>query len=449
MNGKYSYKKSTKKSIKKSTKKVSKKPTGVVSKKSEKKTSKKSTKKSIKKSSIKKDIRKSNIINLDNVNSSSLCQLAEKMYKKNISGDIKPQEKNKIIDESKEYLLKICNGSGKYSLFFTSGEIESNRIFLCSAVNAYKKIRKIKPHIVISSVENASIIKYAISLQDSDQIDLTFIRPNIYGCILSEHIKHALKPNTCCVLITYINQELGSVNNIEKISGILHEKKIPLHSDCSYLFGKHKLDLSKNNLDSATISFNKINGPLGIGAIIIKKDLIDGYKLYEHSTTLENKRVENIPAIASSIESVKFSLLNRKVKNNKLLNFRNDIIDRLGKNNEVILYSDYINSDEPPLADVKNKIIILGPPVSNESYYTPCILSLLVKSKSKIVAKDIQRELEKKNIIIGIPDIDSIKIYDEIKMSKEDQTHVVRISLSDDITQQDINVFISEIKKII
>ena len=109
------------------------------------------------------------------------------------------------------------------------------------------------------------------------------------------------------------------------------------------------------------------------------------YFMYREIETL-NKRVENIPAITASIESVKFSLLNRKVKNTKLLNFRNEIIDRLGKNNEVMLYSDYVNSDEPPLTDAKNKIIILGPPVNNESYYTPCILSLLVKSKSKIVA---------------------------------------------------------------
>jgi hypothetical protein len=374
------------------------------------------------------------------------------MYKKTIGNVIKPFEKIKIINDAKDYLLKLCNGENDYSLFFTSGEIESNRIFLCSTVNAYKKLRKIKPHIVISSVENESIIKYAISLQDSGQIDLTFIKPNIYGCILSEHIIQSLKSNTCCVLITYINKELGSVNNIEKISSILHEKKVPLHSDCSYLFGKHKLDLKKSNMDAITISFNKINGPIGIGALIIKKDLLNGYKLYEHSTTLENKRTENIPAIVSSIESVKCSFLNRKLKNIKILKFRNELIDTLGKNNELILYSDFINSDEPPLNDTsknKSKIIILGPPITNESYYTPYILSLVIKSKSNKTSIEIQKELEKKNIIIGVPDIDSLKIYDDIKMDKENQKYIIRISLSDEINQQDITTFITTLQNII
>jgi cysteine desulfurase len=393
------------------------------------------------------------VIYLDNVNSSSLCSSAEKMYKKSINGkSMKPSDKDKIVSTAKEYLLKICNAETLYSIFFTSGEIESNTIFLCATVHAYKKIRQIKPHVVISAVEHESIIKYANSLKDSGQIDLTYLKPNIYGCILSEHINIAIKPTTCCVLITYINQELGSVNNIEKISKLLHEKKIPLHSDCSYLFGKHKLDLKKTNIDAVTISFDKINGPVGIGALIIKNDLLNGYKLHEHSSTLENKGVDNIPAIASSIESIKFSLANRKNKNQKLLKFRKEIINKLSSKCQLMLYSDFINSDAPPLeesAKSKNKLIVLGPPTSNECYFTPSILSIaLINSKDK-TGIDIQKELEKKNIIIGVPALDSIHIYNEIKMPKEIQNYIIRISLSDDISQNDINKFITTLQKML
>jgi cysteine sulfinate desulfinase/cysteine desulfurase-like protein len=419
-----------------------------------KKKSKKSIKKSV--SNLDQPIYKNkeicNVIYLDNVNSSSLCLAAEKIYKKSISIKSTPIEKSKIVKDAKDYLLKTCNWCNDYSLFFTSGEIESNTIFLCSVVNAYKKIRKIKPHIVISAVENESIIKYANSLKDSGQIDLTYISPNIYGCILSEHIISALTPNTCCVLITYINQELGSVNNIEKISKLLHEKKIPLHSDCSYLFGKHKLDLKKTNIDAVTISFDKISGPVGIGAIIIKNDLLLGYKLFEHSTTLENKRNENIPAIEAAIESTKYSLANRKTKNIKLLKFRKEIITKLSSKCQLMSYADFVNSDAPPLEEStksKNILIVLGPPTNNESYFTPSILSIALITTKKKTGVDIKKELEKKNIIIGVPDLDSIHIYNEIKMPKEIQNHIIRISLSDDVSQQNINTFITALQKII
>jgi cysteine sulfinate desulfinase/cysteine desulfurase-like protein len=424
----------------------------------QKKSLKKSRKKSIDKSKpitkskiveIPSECKKNNnLIILDNINISSMCSNIEKIYKKNI-GNLNPTTHNKIIKDSKDSLLKTCNGGSEYTLFFTSGESNSNVVFLCSAVNAYKKIRKIKPHVLISSVEHESIIKYANSLKDSDQIELTYIKPNIYGCILSEYITAAIKPNTCCVSISYINHELGSVNNIEKISEILHEKKIPLHTDCSYLFGKHKLDLQKTNVDAATITFDKINGPACIGAIIIKNDLLHGYKLSEHSLTLENKQPMNIPAIIASVEAVKQSLNNRNNKNQKLLKYRKDIIDKLSKRYQLITYSDYINLDTPPLetSKSKNKLIILGPPPSNESYYTPSILAfILINSKNKTNIQ-IKKELEKKCIMVSTPD--DTYVYDEIKIPKDIQQFIIRISISDMISQDQINKFISTIQKII
>jgi cysteine desulfurase len=393
-------------------------------------------------------------IYLDNVNTSLLGSKVEQVYKKNIHDRVPSQtDRDKIINESKEYLLKMCEApSDKYSVFYTSGEIESNHIILCCAVNAYKKIRKIKPHVVISTVEHNSIIMHAKSLLDSDQIELSIIKPNSYGCILSDTVAKSLKPNTCFVSITYINRELGSVNNIEKISSILHEKKIPLHCDCTYLFGKHKLDLTKTNIDTATISFDKINGPVGIGALIINNDLYNGYKLYEHSTTLAGDRPQNIPCIVSAITSFKISSTNRKVKNELILKFRNEIINRLSDKCQTMTFANFMNSDAPPLDDgikSKNKIVILGPPANNESYYTPSILSIVIISEKNKTGQDIKKELEKKCIIIGVPDIEKNVMYADIGMPPESLKYIIRISLSDDITQENIDKFIDTLKSII
>lgn len=393
-------------------------------------------------------------IYLDNVSSSLLCPRAEQIYKKNLQTRVMTQtDKNKLIDDSKNYILKMCEAPvGKYSMFFTSGEIESNNIILCCAVNAYKKIRKIKPHVVVSTVEHNSVITYAKSLMDSGHIELSIIKPNSYGCVLSDTVSGALKPNTCFVSITYINRELGSVNNIEKITKILHEKKIPLHCDCTYLFGKHKLDLKRTNIDTATIAFDKINGPIGVGALIISNDLYNGYKLHEHSTTLDGKRAQNIPAIASAIEAFKISLHNRKKKNIKLLKFRNEIINKLSEKFQTMTFANFMKSDAPPLDETKkskNKIVILGPPTSNDSYYTPSILSLAIISEKNKTGLLIKNELEKKGIIIGAPDLDNNFMYREIGMPEEILKHIIRISLSDDINQNDINKFVSALKSII
>jgi cysteine sulfinate desulfinase/cysteine desulfurase-like protein len=91
----------------------------------------------------------------------------------------------------------------------------------------------------------------------------------------------------------------------------------------------------------------------------------------------------------------------------------------------------------------------LGPPPTHDSNFTPSILSIaLITTKNK-TGLEIQKELEKKNIIIGVPDLESIHIYNEIKMPKEIQDNIIRISLSDGVSQQDISTFISALQKII
>jgi cysteine sulfinate desulfinase/cysteine desulfurase-like protein len=399
-----------------------------------------------------------NIIFMDNLQNNILCNVGFKSIKKNINIDnnnnMKAIDKHNEINKYKKDLLNILNTKDDdYSVFFTSGDAESNNIILCCAVNAYKKIRKIKPHVIISSVEDESIIKYANSLKDSDQIELSSVVSNSYGCILSQDIEKHIKPNTCLVMISYINYKIGSVNNINKIAQILHDKKIPLHSDCTFLLGNHKLDLSNNNIDAITLSFNKINAPVGIGALIIRNKLMTGYKLNEHSITLDNKRDDNIALVHTSIDILKEKLINRQKKNIKLLKFRNEIINELGKNNQILTFANFMKSDGPPLIESKknkNKLIILGPPTDNNAYYTPSILSFILindKNKQNIQIKD---ELEKNNIIIGIPTNDILPdFYDNIGIPEDAKKFIIRISLSDELTQSDICNFTKQLNKII
>jgi cysteine sulfinate desulfinase/cysteine desulfurase-like protein len=382
---------------------------------------------------------------------SVLCASAEKCYKKNLqSTPMSRFDQDKMTNDAKEYILKNCNAPpDQYSVFFTSSEIESNTIILCCAVNAYKKIRKKKPHIVISSAEHNSIITYTKSLFDSDQIDLTIVKSNSYGCVLSDDIIGAVKPTTCMVSTTYINHELGSVNNIAKISSALHEKRIPLHSDCTYLFGKHALDLSITHMDAATVSFDKINGPVGVSALIINNDFLDGYKLADHSATLAGNRSPNLPAIAAAMQSLRITIANRKTKNKKLLKLRNDIITKLSSKYQTLTFANFMKSDEPPLEKISksNRMVILGPPPDNTAYYTPGILSILMISNKKKTNKDIKQELEKRGIVIGIPDL--TYMYKEMGIPDEAQDYIIRISLSDQVTQDNVDEFVKTLKNII
>lgn len=254
-------------------------------------------------------------------------------------------------------------------------------------------------------------------------------------------------------MISYINYKTGSVNNINKISQILHNKKIPLHSDCTFLLGNHKLDLSNSNIDAVTLDFSKINAPLGIGALIVRNKLLNGYRLYEHSTVLDNKRDNNISLIHTSMDILNERLENRKKKNLKLLSYRNEIINNLSKNSQLLTFANFMKSDEPPLMEnksSKNKLIILGPPIDSNAYYTPSILSFIIINDKQKDNKQIKNELKDNNIIIGAPNDDDVSnFYDNIGIPSDAKQYIIRLSLDDNLSQSDIYIFTKKIYKIL
>ena len=142
------------------------------------------------------------------------------------------------------------------------------------------------------------------------------------------------------------------------------------------------------------------------------------------------------------------SLKDRANKNKKQLHMRKYFIESLNKTYEFISYADYINSDAPPLEDTHNKIkiITLGPPVNNESYYTFSILSIIFLCD--ISAKEIKDKLEKKNILINIPDIGNSSeiLYKEMNMETKLKNNIVRFFIHDGISQANIDTLIKELK---
>lgn len=195
------------------------------------------------------------------------------------TNNILSKPSRKLIEMSKEYILKHCNlDSNKYTVLFTSGGTEANCISIRSIISEYGRTHKVKPHVIISSIEHNSIIDCCNQLVCNKIIELTMIKPNIDGIVNPDKIEHAIKKNTCLISIMYANNEIGSINPIGQIGKIAKKYKIPFHSDAVQAFGKYKIDMKKLNIDMLSASFHKLYCPLGIGLLIINNHLIHSEK---------------------------------------------------------------------------------------------------------------------------------------------------------------------------
>ena len=80
-------------------------------------------------------------------------------------------------------------------------------------------------------------------------------------------------PKVALVTVMFANNEVGTLQPITRIIEVAHKYGIPVHTDAVQAFGKVPLSFENLDIDALTISGHKIGGPLGIGALIVKKDL--------------------------------------------------------------------------------------------------------------------------------------------------------------------------------
>ena len=86
-----------------------------------------------------------------------------------------------------------------------------------------------------------------------------------------KELKKSINEDTFLVSIMWVNNELGSINDIPTIANICNENNIFLHVDATQAIGKIDVNLPKG-VSSASFSAHKIHGPKGVGAIILRKD---------------------------------------------------------------------------------------------------------------------------------------------------------------------------------
>lgn len=95
------------------------------------------------------------------------------------------------------------------------------------------------------------------------------LQPN--GTVNLEDLEKAIRDDTLAASIMMVNNEIGTLQNMEEIGKILRKRKVFFHSDIAQSFGKMPIDVNKFNLDIASISSHKIYGPKGVGAVYLRK----------------------------------------------------------------------------------------------------------------------------------------------------------------------------------
>ncbi|MEW6053170.1 MAG: cysteine desulfurase family protein [Nitrospirota bacterium] len=165
-------------------------------------------------------------------------------------------------------ILAASLGAGSEEFIFTSGNTESSNIALKGVALALS--RKKGKHIMTSKIEDFPVLHSARALE-KEGFQATYLEVDGEGFINLDQLKTSVTDKTILVSIQHANQEIGTVQDIEKIGEICREKNVLFHADATHTFPRVPIDVKRFPVDLITVSAHTIHGPKGIGGLYVRK----------------------------------------------------------------------------------------------------------------------------------------------------------------------------------
>ncbi len=205
-------------------------------------------------------------------------------------------EAERYINNAAEDIASLLKCQTK-EIIFTSGGTESNNMALIGAALANKRKGM---HIITTSIEHASVYEPLARLEEQG-FEVTYLPVGKNGILDETVLEDALREDTILVSVMYVNNEIGSVQDINKLCNIVKKKdnSILFHTDAIQAYGKYRIIPKKLGADLVSVSGHKIHGPKGSGFLYVKdKTKIHPLILGGGQQRGMRSGTENVPAIA-------------------------------------------------------------------------------------------------------------------------------------------------------
>lgn len=179
-------------------------------------------------------------------------------------------EAEKTIKTNRAKVAGLFNTKEK-NIVFTSGGSESNNFAIKGVATTFKNRGK---HIITTKFEHASVY-YTCKYLEREGYEVDYLSLDENGLINLDELREKIRKDTILVSIMHVNNEIGSVQDLESIGKIIKEKndRTIFHTDAVASFGKLPMNPTKWQVDLVTASGHKVYTPKGIGLLYIREGL--------------------------------------------------------------------------------------------------------------------------------------------------------------------------------
>ncbi|MBO1198014.1 cysteine desulfurase [Staphylococcus simiae] len=333
------------------------------------------------------------------------------------------RDARKYLDQSRRQIAQIL-GAKPNEIIFTSGATESNNTAIKGIVKANEQLGN---HIITSKIEHHSVL-HVFEQLEKEGYDVTYLDVDDTGAIDLDQLAETINDQTILVSIMFVNNEVGTVQQIYDIEDIIADTHAFFHVDAVQAIGHLDIKFEDFNIDAISITAHKFGGPKGVGALIIKDHLpIDFMQLGGEQEFKRRAGTENLPQIVGMAKALELADENRDSNNLHIMNLKEQFLVKLQEraipfelNGSMTSSTGHIVNLYFPFIEVETMLTLLD------------LAHIYVSSGSACTAGSTQ------------PSHVLAAMYED----EERAHHSIRFSFNELTTEDDINNIVAEIHKI-
>jgi cysteine desulfurase len=333
-------------------------------------------------------------------------------------------QNKKAVDNAREIIAGAL-GADNSEIYFTAGGTESDNWALKATVDAYAEKGN---HIITSRIEHHAILHTCDYLQKHG-IEVTYVDVDENGIIKLDQLEKAIRPTTILISVMFANNEIGTIQPIKEIGAIAKKHNILFHTDAVQAFAQVPIDVNEMNIDMLSASGHKLNGPKGIGFLYIRK----GVKIrsFIHGGAQERQRragTENVPGIVGLAKATEIAMATMEERAQKEIMLRDLLMTRIMK--------------EIPFVRVNGDKLRRLPNNANFSFQ-------FIEGESLLIMLDMKNICASSGSACTSGSLDPSHVLLAIGLPHEIAHGSLRLTVNDEITEDEINYTIDQIKEIV
>ena len=316
-------------------------------------------------------------------------------------------------------------GTNAEDIYFTGGGSEADNWALKATADAYKTKGN---HIITSKIEHHAIL-HSCEYLEKNGFEVTYINVDENGVVKLDELEAAIRPTTILISIMFANNEIGTIQPIKEIGAIAKKHGVLFHTDAVQAFGQVPINVDEMNIDMLSSSGHKLNGPKGIGFLYIRKGL--KLRSFIHGGAQERHRragTENVPGIVGFGKAVEMAMATMKERTEKEIQLRDYLIETVLK--------------EVPFTRLNGHRTKRLPNNANFSFQ-------FIEGESLLIMLDMNGICASSGSACTSGSLDPSHVLLAIGLPHEIAHGSLRLTLSEDITMEDIQFTIEKIKEIV